>query len=185
MSSPFWCRVIQCRHACLSAGGVSRRAAGYRKVHRDHSEPARHPVRAEPRQADGTAAFVPSETIPTGYLLRVEDCFGRSNYREVFSAETAASLIESWAVSQEDTDSISPHSAVAPCEGGSTANANQPVPEEPTFLAHGFERIAAASDDSAAQTRERAGSACARCVLVAEPGLLIHRRRSIQSSVVT
>lgn len=110
---------------------------------------SQHGILSEPSSCakQMVRAFVSQRDDSNGYLLRVEDRFGRSNYREVFSAETAASLIESWAV-EEDTDLISPHSAVAPAKEDLTANANQPVPEEPTFWLTGSAEIAAASDDS-------------------------------------
>jgi hypothetical protein len=72
----------------------------------------RHGIRSESSTCAGpfVRAFVSDLASRNGYLLRVEDRFGRANDREVPDIETAASLIESW-VLDEDADLVAPRAA--------------------------------------------------------------------------
>ena len=70
-------------------------------------------------------AYVSDKPNFKGYLLRVEDRFGRSNEREVLNAETAVSLIESW-VFDEDADLVAARSVPVLAKSDPTPVARSP-----------------------------------------------------------
>jgi hypothetical protein len=86
---------------------------------------------------DGVRAVIsekPSEGERPGrsaYVLRLEDLFGRTSERDITSAETAASLIESWVVG-EDSDLVAPRATAS-----ITATAEAPPPPDTATSAAG------------------------------------------------
>jgi hypothetical protein len=82
---------------CLSSAtvtGAARIVEPVRAILRDHDVPT------DTRECGGTPkrvhAWLIGEPGARGYLLRIEDPFGRRSERRVGDAETAASLIETW-----------------------------------------------------------------------------------------
>jgi hypothetical protein len=120
---------------------------------------SRHGIRSGPNACAGpfVRAYVSDLSSRTGYLLRIEDRFGRANDREVPNVETAASLIESW-VLDEDADLVAPRAAPAAIAAAPTSRV--PAVADASVRLHALGEVAASDDD--ATWFGGSASACAR-----------------------
>jgi hypothetical protein len=107
----------------------------------------RHGIRSGPNACAGpfVRAYVSDLSRRTGYLLRVEDRFGRANDREVPDVETAASLIESW-VLDEDADLVAPRAAPVAIAAAPASRA--PATADASVRLQALGEVAASDDDA-------------------------------------
>jgi hypothetical protein len=114
-------------------------------------------------------AFISDGADSRVHILRIQDRFGRSTEREFSSAETAASLIESW-VFEEDADLIAPRPDLALPETALQTPVVPPPPSRGGPLLITSAEISRASDDSTWYGASIAGCLTVRVVCVGARG---------------
>ena len=139
--APDEARAAKCAPVATVEGSV-RIAALIRGILRAHGVSAR-PGSCPDQGVRATLA----ETGPGNYRLHIEDAFGRHSDRQVSDADTAASLIESWAVPAADDAPLAAPPAAAVRRAADSAPPGRVVQEVRGRLSGSLE-LAGGSDNS-------------------------------------